>query len=139
METLPAVDWHKPNTVFTLTEAVTAFRTTSDECVNGAWGPICELPVGAALTLCGGGFNERTVRVCYSDCHYCVYWRDLALASRSNDPEISDEPVELLRLANTVGMQSAVPAVGMLGQAVIGAGQEPSQAINSRQPIPAIL
>jgi hypothetical protein len=105
MDDLPIVDWLTLYATYTLTSAVTAFRTYRDEQDTDHCGPICELPEGAALIVCGGGFNKRTVRVRYGDCDYCVFWRDLASASSDDQTKITGEQVALLRLSELVGRQ----------------------------------
>ena len=80
METLP-VEWLKLNTFYTLTSAITAFRTSPSRIMDDSGGPICELPESAEVQLYSGGFNKRTVKVRYGDCYYHVFWRDLASAT----------------------------------------------------------
>jgi hypothetical protein len=63
MDTLP-VEWLVLNTVYTLTSAITAFRTSQEDLQDDSGGPICELPEGANVEVCGGHFNKRTVKVC---------------------------------------------------------------------------
>jgi hypothetical protein len=105
MHALPPVDWLRPNFIYTLANPITAFATSADEQDTDRSGPICEIPEGADLTVCGGGFSKRTVRVHYGDCHYCVFWRDLAFASRRAQMKSAARPMALLRLAEVVGTQ----------------------------------
>jgi hypothetical protein len=85
MDTLP-VEWLALNAVYTLTSAITAFRTSSQDHADDSGGPICELPESAEVRVCGRGFNKRTVNVRYGDCYYHVFWRDLASATIAADP-----------------------------------------------------
>jgi hypothetical protein len=84
MDTLP-VEWLTLNTVYTLTSAITAFKTSQEDHQNDSGGPICELPEGAEVEVYGGGFNKRTVKVRYGDCYYHVFWRDLASTTTAED------------------------------------------------------
>jgi hypothetical protein len=117
MESLPAVDWLTLDCVCILTNAVTAFRTSQDERDNDdRCGLICEIPNGAALTVCGGGFSKRTVRVRFGDCYYHVFWRDLASALISDQDKTTEEQAGLFRLAEVVGRQSHGEAFEMSSQ-----------------------
>lgn len=40
-------------------------------------GARCELPKGARLLVCGGGFDEHTVKVLWKENYYFVYTRQL--------------------------------------------------------------
>ena len=100
MVTLP-IEWLTLNSVYTLTSAITAFRTSSADYKDDSGGPICELPEGAAVKVCGEGFNKRTVTVKYGEFYYHVYWRDLASAAPAADQDsAAAQPVGLLRLAD---------------------------------------
>jgi hypothetical protein len=90
MNNLPVVDWLTLDTIYTLTDAVTAFWTSQDERDADRCGPICELPEGAELMVSGGGFSKRTVRVRYGDCEYYVLWRDLASAKAEMPQFLAD-------------------------------------------------
>jgi hypothetical protein len=116
MDTFPAIDWLTPNCVYTLTGAVTAFRASPDALAADRCGPICELPDGADLTVCGGGFNKRPVRVRYGDCDYYVFWRDLASASSLDQTEKAAEPMALLQLAEAVGRHGQAATVEVPSQ-----------------------
>ena len=50
-----------------LTDAVTAFAFFTDNRGIEHYGPVCELPEGANLEICGAGFNERTVKARYGN------------------------------------------------------------------------
>ena len=91
MNTLPVVEWLTLNSIYTLTSAITAFGIPPKAQDSDRCGPICELPEGAKLELCGGGFNKRTVMVRYGDGCYCVFWRDLSSASISNQTMTLEE------------------------------------------------
>jgi hypothetical protein len=117
MDTLP-VEWLTLNTVYTLTSAITAFRTSPDDYQDDSGGPICELPEGADLEVCGGGFNKRTVKVCYGDCYYHVFWRDLASATAAADQTAAPgEQTGLHRLAAKLKDQDHAMIVEMSGRA----------------------
>jgi hypothetical protein len=115
MDTLP-VEWLTLNAVYTLTSAITAFRTSSKDHADDSGGPICELPESAEVRVCGGGFNKRTVKVRYGDCYYHVFWRDLASATlAAAQTAVSAEPIGLLRLAEKLKDQDQPLAVEMPG------------------------
>jgi hypothetical protein len=116
MEDFATVDWLTLYATYTLTSAVTAFRTSRDEQDTDHCGPICELPEDADLIVCGGGFSKRTVRVRYGDCDYYVFWRDLASAFRADHIKITAEQAGLLRLAEVVGKQGEAATVQMSGR-----------------------
>ena len=103
MET-PPVDWLKLDCVCTLTDAVTAFRTSQDDWDNDHHcGPICEIPNGVALSVCGGGgFSKRMARVRFGDCYYHVFGRDLASALISDPGKIREEQAGLVRLGEVM-------------------------------------
>ncbi|HZQ54388.1 MAG TPA: hypothetical protein VFB14_19455 [Bryobacteraceae bacterium] len=42
-------------------------------------GPIIKIPIGARLDICGGGFDERTVKVRCADAYYFVFVQDLEM------------------------------------------------------------
>jgi hypothetical protein len=115
MDTLP-VEWLTLNAVYTLTSAVMAFRTSPEDQDEDSGGPLCELPEGAAVEVCGAGFSKRTVKVHYGDCYYHVYWRDLASANRAADqPPASGESTGLLRLAETLNELNQTKTVELSG------------------------
>jgi hypothetical protein len=117
METLP-VEWLRLNTLYTLTSAITAFRTSQEDHQDDSGGPICELPEDVEVEVYGGGFNKRTVKVRYGDCYYHVFWRDLASATvAAAQTAASAEPAGLLRLAEMLKDQDQTMTVEMLGQA----------------------
>ena len=107
MDVLP-VEWLTLNSVYTLRSAITALRTSQEGHQDDSGGPVCQLPEGAELEVCGGGFNKRTVKSRYGDCYYHVFWRDLASAG---------EQMGLLRLAEMVKDQDQVKAVEVSGGA----------------------
>ncbi|HTF62965.1 MAG TPA: hypothetical protein VK638_09665 [Edaphobacter sp.] len=116
MDTLPVVEWLTLNTVYTLTDAITAFRTSPDEHDSDGCGPICELPEGTDLKVCGGGFSKRTVKVRFGDCYYYVFWRDLASAVIGDQTAALDEQVGLLRLAEILENQAQAKTIEMSGR-----------------------
>jgi hypothetical protein len=81
MDTPHVVEWLKLNRTYRLTVALTAFAISPSKQNADRYGPVCELPEGADLEICGAGFSERTVKARYGDCYYHVYWRDLASAT----------------------------------------------------------
>jgi hypothetical protein len=111
MDTLPVVEWLTLNAIYTLTTNVTAFEISPDEGDGYHCGPICELPEGTALEVCGGGFSNRTVRVRHGDCYYHVFWRDLASAVNGDQAAPFDEPVGLLRLSEKIENQGHAKTV----------------------------
>jgi hypothetical protein len=111
MDALPIVEWLMLNTIYTLTTNITAFEISPDEHENYHCGPICELPEGTALKVCGGGFSKRTVRVRYGDCYYYVFWRDLASAAVGDQAAPVDEQVGLLRLGEMIENQGQAKTV----------------------------
>jgi hypothetical protein len=80
MSTLQVEGWFEPKRTYLLSSAVTGFEVFPDHLNSDRLGPVCELPIGAELEICGDGFNERTVRTRCGDGYYFVFWRDLALA-----------------------------------------------------------
>ena len=113
MDTLP-VEWLTLNTLYTLTSAITVFRTFPEDHQDDSGGPICELPEGAEVEVCGGGFNKRTVKVRYGDCYYHAFWRDLASAHQTTPP---GKKISLLRLADMLKDQDQANTVEMAGLA----------------------
>jgi hypothetical protein len=95
------IHWLTPNAIYTLTNSVTAFRTSRDHQGVERGGPICELPEDAELVLLGGGFNHRTVKVKYGYCEYFLYWRDLASA-KIRGAVTSDVQVGLIQLGKMI-------------------------------------
>lgn len=66
----------KPNRL-TLLREITALRITKCCYSNYDLAVLAELPKGAELTLCGVGFNHRTVTVQWRDDSYYVFEQDL--------------------------------------------------------------
>ena len=117
MDTLP-VEWLTLNTLYTLTNAITAFRTSPDDHENDSGGPICELPEGVEVEVCGGGFNQRTVKIRYGDCYYHVFWHDLASATTAAEQTAYlSQQMGLHRLAEMVKDQDQAETVEMSGRA----------------------
>jgi hypothetical protein len=115
MTHFPVVDWLAPDATYILTNAITAFSTSRDEPDTDRCGPICELPTGAELMVCGGGFSKRTVRVRYGDCECYVFWGDLASA-KSGDAAISGGQIGLLRLSKMLEKEAQPMIVEKSGQ-----------------------
>jgi hypothetical protein len=80
MNTLHVERWFEPNRRYTLSRAITAFAVFPGHLNADRFGPVCELLPGVGLEICGNGFNDSTVRMRNGDCHYFVFWRDLAMA-----------------------------------------------------------
>lgn len=116
MDSLPGVEWLTLNTIYRLTSDITAFAASPGGEDNDRSGPICELPEGADLEVCGGGFSKRTVKVRYGDCYYHVFWRDLASAITTNQTPPPMEQVGLLRLAEMVKDQDQAKTAEMSGR-----------------------
>jgi hypothetical protein len=110
MDALP-VEWLKLSAIYTLTTNITAFAISPHEHENYHCRPLCELPEGTALKVCGGGFSKRTVRVRYGDCYYYVFWRDLASAAAGDQAVPVDEQVGLLRLGEMIEKQGHAKTV----------------------------
>lgn len=68
---LPNPDCH------TLRRDITALRLTKSRDLNYDFAVLTELPKGAELTVCGSGFNHRTVTVRWQDDSYYVFEQDL--------------------------------------------------------------
>lgn len=47
-------------------------------------GPLVSLDVGTEVTLCGEGYNDRTVKVCARDQYYFVFSADLGIQKETN-------------------------------------------------------
>jgi hypothetical protein len=99
MDTFCAVAWLTLNSVHSLTEAITAFAILRDEHGAERSGAVCEIEEGADLRICGPGFNTRTVKVCYGDALFYVFWRDLALAVTHAQADALEAQVGLRHLA----------------------------------------
>jgi hypothetical protein len=80
-----------PSSMYMLSSAITAFEVFTNHLHVERLGPVCELPKGADLEICGDGFNERTVRMRCGDGQYFVYWRDLDSARPAKTVESSEE------------------------------------------------
>jgi hypothetical protein len=91
MNTFHIQRWVEPNCTYILSGAITAFEVFTNHLNAERLGPVCELPKGADLEICGDGFNESTVRMRYGDGHYFVYWRDLASSGPAKTGESSEE------------------------------------------------
>jgi hypothetical protein len=63
----------------TLRRDITALRLTKSRDSNYDFAVLTELPKGAELTVCGAGFNHRTVTVRWQDDNYYVFEQDLVL------------------------------------------------------------
>ncbi|MFZ0592779.1 MAG: hypothetical protein WAM39_20130 [Bryobacteraceae bacterium] len=75
--TLPLSDALRPTRSYHLSNGVAVIRLVADE--NGVIhsGGLSELPKDADVDLCGDGFNERTVTVCWRGEFFFVYRQDL--------------------------------------------------------------
>ena len=78
MDVPHCVECLKPHDKYRLTDAITAFAFFTDNQGMERYGPVCELPKGANLEICGAGFNQQTVKARYGNCYYHVFSRDLA-------------------------------------------------------------
>jgi hypothetical protein len=76
-DALFVAEWITPETTYQLSSAIAAFEIISGEGANQRLGPVCRLPQGACLEVCGDGFNERTIKVrCGYRCYF-VFLQDL--------------------------------------------------------------
>jgi hypothetical protein len=80
VDTLPVAEWLEQGRTYILTGAIMAFTCLPGQHDAERFGPVCELPEGADLQVCGNGVSGRTVKVRFGDCYYFVFWRDLASA-----------------------------------------------------------
>lgn len=62
---------------FTLRNEITALRLCRPPKARYDSAVLSELPKGAALIVCGAGFNHRTIRVNWQNDSYYVFERDL--------------------------------------------------------------
>ena len=63
---------------YTLMKNIAAIQVLPADSGDGPrLGMITQLPSGAELTVCGEGFNERTVRVRWAEGYYFVFLQDL--------------------------------------------------------------
>jgi hypothetical protein len=92
MDVQQNVECLKPHCRYRLTDAVTAFAFFTDNLGIERYGPVCELPEGANLEICGAGFNQRTVKARYGNCYYHVFSRDLAPAVCIDQAIDSEDP-----------------------------------------------
>lgn len=63
--------------VYLLTRNTSAIESISDLDGNTRLGMILQLPEGAEVRVCGPGFNERTVKVCWEGGFYYVFLEDI--------------------------------------------------------------
>jgi hypothetical protein len=66
-------EWLNMNSIYRLSSAITAFAAFPSAHEPCHCRPVCELPEGADLESCGGGFNHRTVTVRYGDRSYHIF------------------------------------------------------------------
>jgi hypothetical protein len=66
-----------PQETFTLCKKIAAIRLVRLGDGRGKLGEILQLPAGACLECCGGGYNERTVKVHYAGEFFFVFLQDL--------------------------------------------------------------
>lgn len=62
---------------YTLARRIAAVRLTNADGHRRRLGEIAQLPAGVRLDCCGGGFDERTVKVHYAGEFYFVFLQDL--------------------------------------------------------------
>ena len=60
-----------------LSKDISALAIEADEHRDHRYGLIEHLPNGASVTLIGGGFNDRTVKVRCNDNYYFVFLQDI--------------------------------------------------------------
>jgi hypothetical protein len=63
--------------VFTLSKPIAAINFYLTETGEARTGLIMQLPKDAAVEVCGGGFNDRTVAVRWKDSLYFVFLQDV--------------------------------------------------------------
>ena len=66
-----------PRETYTLCKRIAAIRLTRVDDRRVKLGEIVQLPPRARLDYCGGGYNERTVKVHYGGEFYFVFLQDL--------------------------------------------------------------
>lgn len=71
--------------LYTLPRNTSAIQAISELDGNTRLGMILQLPEGAEVRVCGEGFNERTVKVCWEGGFYYVFVDDI---DREPDPGI---------------------------------------------------
>ena len=47
-------------------------------------GVISHLPQGSEITMCGNGFNDRTIKVEWQECYFYVFLEDLERVREPN-------------------------------------------------------
>jgi hypothetical protein len=63
--------------VFTLSKPIAAINFHLTETGEPRTGLITQLPKDAAIEVCGGGFNDRTIAVRWKDSLYFVFLQDI--------------------------------------------------------------
>ncbi len=76
-EALFVAEWVTPESLYRLSDAISAFEIDADKNGSERLGPVCTLPAGANLKACGEGFNERTLKVSCDERSYFVFLQDL--------------------------------------------------------------
>jgi hypothetical protein len=79
--------WVIPESRYRLSESIWAFEIAYSEEDPERFGPVCRLPEGADLEVCGDGFNDRTVKVRGGGRCYFVFLQDLDLQQSSSSTE----------------------------------------------------
>lgn len=74
---LPASDTPSSTKSYQLWKSIAVIRVIANEEGDLHYGGISELPKGAEVDLCGGGFNERTVKVHWRGEFFFVFLQDL--------------------------------------------------------------
>ncbi len=74
---------------YTLTRNTSAIQAVTEMDGNFRLGTILQLPEGAEVRVCGEGFNERTVKVCWEGGFYYIFTDDLR-----HDLEVKGEASE---------------------------------------------
>lgn len=62
---------------YTLSKNIWAIQLLPSQNGTFSVGPLGRIPKGAQLQICGAGFNERTLKVCFHDTFYFLFREDL--------------------------------------------------------------
>jgi hypothetical protein len=72
---------------YTLSRNTSAIQAVTEMDGNSRLGTILQLPEGAEVRVCGEGFNERTIKVCWEGGFYYIFTEDLGQDLESKDED----------------------------------------------------